>query len=128
MKTKAEAPAANGKPKAWSQSFGQGDRKLSLFEYVNPKGIATLYCTVKDDRLPCGWRTRSLRHGDRAMATKWAEEILASGISLNDIPDIAKPTKMKPERKKGKKSKSKKEAKGKSKAKKPVKKPKSGVK
>ena len=87
MNAKAEKKEA----KAWSQTFKTERGKLQLFEYTSPgSGKVTLYFTHPTESLPCGSRTRSLRHGDRETAVRWAEEIIASGIPFDEIPEIPK--------------------------------------
>ena len=80
--------------KGWSQWIGEkgSARRLQLFEFTNATGKSTIYASHPTTSLPCGTRTRSLRHGDRDAAVRWAEEVIASGVELDAI-SIPKPEK-----------------------------------
>ena len=91
MATKKKETATK---KYWATSVTAEDgRSIQLFEWRSQRGESTIYYTVKDERLACGYRTRSLRHGDREKALEWAQGILDSGISLDEIPDVSRPQK-----------------------------------
>ena len=107
-------------PNTWPVRLGEGDRKLTLFEWVSGKGKATIYVSVPTEKLPCGTRTRSLRHGDREVALKWAEEVLKSGVELDTL-EIPKPVKEEAKAN-GTKPKAKRSPKGKAESKKSTKK------
>ncbi|MGI9038091.1 MAG: tyrosine-type recombinase/integrase [Gemmatimonadota bacterium] len=62
------------KRKNWSKSFGPYGSRIRIFEDPN-SGI--LYAETRDPTLASGYRSRSLRHRDRARAERWATQQLA---------------------------------------------------
>lgn len=69
-----------------------GDRKMSLFLWRSPSGTETVYFTVATDKLACGARTRSLRHGDWEQALEWAQGQVDDESVVLDAIEIEKTT------------------------------------
>lgn len=72
------------KRKAWSSSFGRHGAKIRVFEDTN-SGI--LYGECRDPSVPCGYRTKSLRHRDKERAERWAIQQVAKLQSGEDVFD-----------------------------------------